>query len=44
MFMSLVYIVFIVVAIIAASIRILKEYERGVVFTLGRFSGIKGLG
>ncbi|MDD2641049.1 MAG: slipin family protein [Arcobacteraceae bacterium] len=44
MFMSLVYIVFIVVAIIAASIRILKEYERGVVFTLGRFSGIKGPG
>jgi len=26
------------------SIRILREYERGVVFTLGRFTGIKGPG
>jgi regulator of protease activity HflC (stomatin/prohibitin superfamily) len=26
------------------SIRILREYERGVVFTLGRFSGVKGPG
>lgn len=44
MFMIIVYVVFIVVAILAASIRILKEYERGVVFTLGRFTGIKGPG
>jgi regulator of protease activity HflC (stomatin/prohibitin superfamily) len=44
MFMTIVYVVFIVVAIIAASIRILKEYERGVIFTLGRFTGIKGPG
>ena len=28
----------------AASVRILREYERGVVFTLGRFTGIKGPG
>lgn len=34
----------IVVAILAASIRILREYERGVVFTLGRFTGVKGPG
>jgi regulator of protease activity HflC (stomatin/prohibitin superfamily) len=27
-----------------ASVRVLNEYERGVVFTLGRFSGIKGPG
>ncbi|RXJ89146.1 hypothetical protein CRV01_11050 [Arcobacter sp. CECT 8983] len=42
--MTTIYIVFIVIAIIAASIRILKEYERGVIFTLGRFSGVKGPG
>jgi len=39
----------IVIAILAlifiyASIRILREYERGVVFTLGRFTGTKGPG
>jgi len=33
-----------VVLILAASIRILREYERGVVFTLGRFTGVKGPG
>ncbi|MGM0518691.1 MAG: slipin family protein [Campylobacterota bacterium] len=44
MFMTGIYIVFIIIAILAASIRILKEYERGVIFTLGRFTGIKGPG
>lgn len=44
MFMIIVYVLLIVVVILAASIRILKEYERGVVFTLGRFTGIKGPG
>ncbi|OIP56980.1 MAG: hypothetical protein AUK54_01040 [Helicobacteraceae bacterium CG2_30_36_10] len=39
-----IYLVFFIVAILAASIRILREYERGVVFTLGRFTGIKGPG
>ncbi|MEA3363848.1 MAG: slipin family protein [Thermodesulfobacteriota bacterium] len=33
-----------VVLIIGSSIRILLEYERGVVFRLGRFSGVKGPG
>ncbi len=33
-----------VVAIIAMSIRILREYERGVVFFLGRFQAVKGPG
>ncbi len=33
-----------VAIIIASAIRILLEYERGVVFRLGRFSGIKGPG
>jgi regulator of protease activity HflC (stomatin/prohibitin superfamily) len=33
-----------VLFILMSSIRILREYERGVVFTLGRFSGVKGPG
>ncbi|HEY5720144.1 MAG TPA: slipin family protein [Gammaproteobacteria bacterium] len=33
-----------VVALLINAIKILKEYERGVVFTLGRFTGIKGPG
>lgn len=33
-----------VLFILASSIRILREYQRGVVFTLGRFSGVKGPG
>ena len=31
-------------ALLAAAIKILREYERGVVFTLGRFTGVKGPG
>lgn len=31
-------------AILGAAIKILREYVRGVVFTLGRFSGVKGPG
>lgn len=33
-----------VLFILTSSIRILREYQRGVVFTLGRFSGVKGPG
>jgi regulator of protease activity HflC (stomatin/prohibitin superfamily) len=29
---------------LSAAIKILREYERGVVFTLGRFTGVKGPG
>lgn len=36
--------VLLVIALLASSIRILREYERGVVFTLGRFTGVKGPG
>lgn len=36
--------VFVVVALLVASIRILREYERGVVFMLGRFWKVKGPG
>src|SRR6185437_2930269 len=37
-------IVIIFLLLIASSIKILKEYERGVMFTLGRFTGVKGPG
>ena len=33
-----------VVFVLASAVRILREYERGVVFTLGRFQGVKGPG
>jgi regulator of protease activity HflC (stomatin/prohibitin superfamily) len=34
----------VVVAIVYSAVRILREYERGVVFTLGRYTGTKGPG
>jgi len=37
-------IVVLLLVLLAAAIRILREYERGVVFTLGRFTGVKGPG
>jgi regulator of protease activity HflC (stomatin/prohibitin superfamily) len=37
-------IIVLVVAFLASAIRIMREYERAVVFTLGRFSGVKGPG
>lgn len=44
MYEIIIYLLFFVVFLIAASIRILNEYQRGVVFTLGRFTGVKGPG
>ncbi len=41
---ALVVVVFFLVLILTNAIRILKEYERGVVFRLGRLSGVKGPG
>jgi len=41
---TILYVLLFVLVLIAASIRILREYERGVVFTLGRFTGVKGPG
>lgn len=35
---------FLVVVLVGASVRILREYERAVVFTLGRFQKVKGPG
>ncbi|MFC3677957.1 slipin family protein [Ferrovibrio xuzhouensis] len=37
-------VVVLVVVFLAAAIRVLREYERGVVFTLGRFTGVSGPG
>jgi len=34
----------IIILFLASAIRILREYERGVIFTLGRFTGVKGPG
>ena len=36
--------VFILIAILVSAIRILREYERGVIFLLGRFHKVKGPG
>jgi regulator of protease activity HflC (stomatin/prohibitin superfamily) len=36
--------IFLAIAVIASAIRVLKEYERGVVFRLGRCIGVKGPG
>ena len=33
-----------IVSILFSAVRILREYERGVVFTLGRYTGTKGPG
>lgn len=41
---TVVYIVTIAIIFLAMAVRILREYERGVVFTLGRFTGVKGPG
>jgi regulator of protease activity HflC (stomatin/prohibitin superfamily) len=35
---------FLVILLVASSLRVLREYERGVVFTLGRFWKLKGPG
>ena len=37
-------VLFILVALVVSAIKVLNEYERGVTFTLGRYTGIKGPG
>lgn len=44
MFTTLLPVVVIVLAILASAIKVLKEYERGVMLTLGRYTGTKGPG
>ena len=43
-FIYLATLVVVAFAIVSASIRIVQEYERGVVFRLGRYAGVKGPG
>ncbi|MGN1290327.1 MAG: SPFH domain-containing protein, partial [Bradyrhizobium sp.] len=33
-----------VIIFLTQAVRVLREYERGVIFTLGRFTGVKGPG
>ena len=42
--MTLIYTTAFLLTLLILSIRILREYQRGVVFTLGRFTGVKGPG
>ncbi len=42
--LSLPIVIVVLLLVIVSAIRILKEYERGVMFTLGRFTGVKGPG
>ncbi|ABI56838.1 slipin family protein [Alkalilimnicola ehrlichii MLHE-1] len=41
---TLIVVLALIVAIIASAIRVLREYERGVIFQLGRFYKVKGPG
>ena len=41
---ALIIMLVLVVAFLYSAVRILREYERGVVFTLGRYTGTKGPG
>src|ERR1700757_3032401 len=43
-FPPIIFIAVLVLIFLWSSIRILREYERGVVFTLGRYTGTKGPG
>ena len=36
--------ILVAIAVILSGIKVLNEYERGVVFTLGRFTGVRGPG
>ena len=43
-FITLPFIIIVVLVLLFSSVRILREYERGVIFTLGRFWKVKGPG
>jgi regulator of protease activity HflC (stomatin/prohibitin superfamily) len=43
-FAAYILLALLVIGLIASAIRITREYERAVVFTLGRFTGVKGPG
>src|SRR3982750_4089221 len=41
---SYIVILVVIIGIISSAVRVMREYQRAVVFTLGRFSGVKGPG
>ena len=43
-FVSYTFFALFAIVFLAAAIKILREYERGVVFTLGRFTSVRGPG
>jgi regulator of protease activity HflC (stomatin/prohibitin superfamily) len=43
-YVIVVLLVLLLAAFLVASVRVLREYERGVMFTLGRFTGVRGPG
>jgi regulator of protease activity HflC (stomatin/prohibitin superfamily) len=43
-FVFIIVLVALLLAFLSSAIRILREYERGVVFSLGRYTGVKGPG
>ncbi len=43
-FVPLIFVVILLVMFAASAIRILPEYERGVLFRLGRLAGVRGPG
>ncbi len=42
--MEMLFVGILVLVFLASAIKIMREYERGVVYTLGRFTGVKGPG
>ncbi|MFA6434330.1 MAG: slipin family protein [Elusimicrobiales bacterium] len=44
MFVGMTPVIIIAIVVIFTSIKVLNEYERGVILTLGRFTGVKGPG
>jgi len=44
MYLGIIVIIFFVIILLASAIKILQEYERGVVFRLGRLVGVRGPG
>ena len=43
-FISLSFLILLIIIFLASAIKILREYERGVIFTLGRFTSVRGPG
>ena len=38
------FLIFIVVVLVSLSLRVVKEYDRGVIFFLGKYTGVRGPG